>query len=32
MEYADRNLGLYHQVQNDNAAGFSIESSGERSM
>ncbi len=32
VEYTDRNLGLYHQVQKDNAAGFLIESSGERSM
>jgi hypothetical protein len=32
LEYTDRNLGLYHEVQNDNAAGFSIEPSGERSM
>lgn len=32
VEYTGPSLGLYHQVQNDNAAGFVIEPSGERSL
>ena len=32
VEYTRRDLGLWYQVQNDNAAGFVTEPSGERSQ